>query len=557
MIKNIQLKSGRATGAAPLSIEMHPITVFVGPNNSGKSKALREIHDFCEHGSFNAGNVIVENIIFEEQSLEDAQSLISLCKLEPKENETIPLGRVLIGKRDARAQVPEDRLLEAIQTPNVGGNPHLFCSWYLRLQTLRLDGSNRINMVNQQKGGNLLADPENTLQVLFRDDEKREEVRRIIYDAFGKYFVIDPTSSGNFRVRFSDKKPKNAVEERGLDRNSIEFHKKALLIDSTSDGVRAFTGIIAETVAGDPKILLIDEPEAFLHPSLAFKLGKEVALAGAKSDKRIFISTHSPNFVMGCIQSGTPLNVVRLTYRNNVATARILPNKDILHLMRHPLLRSTGVLDALFYEHVIVTEGDADRAFYREINERLLQFKKDWGIPNCLFLNAQNWQTIAKIVQPLRELGIPAAGIYDVDIIKDRGSAWTSFMKSGFVPVAEHAALSRQKTSTSQKMIAVRGDIKQRGIKLLKGADYKGANRLFDQLDDHGLFVVRGGELESWLKRLKATGHGSNWLVNIFEKMGEAPRSPNYLKPARMDVWKFMFGIRKWFLNVNKKGIPS
>jgi predicted ATP-dependent endonuclease of OLD family len=42
-----------------------------------------------------------------------------------------------------------------------------------------------------------------------------------------------------------------------------------------SDGVRAFTGIITEVIAGDPNILLIDEPEAFLHPSLAYKLGKE------------------------------------------------------------------------------------------------------------------------------------------------------------------------------------------------------------------------------------------------------------------------------------------
>jgi hypothetical protein len=37
--------------------------------------------------------------------------------------------------------------------------------------------------------------------------------------------------------------------------------------------------------------------------------------------------------------------------------------------MRNPLLRSTGVLSGLFYEFVIVTEADADRAFYQEIND--------------------------------------------------------------------------------------------------------------------------------------------------------------------------------------------
>ena len=61
--------------------------------------------------------------------------------------------------------------------------------------------------------------------------------------------------------------------------------------------------------------------------------------------------------------------------------------------MRNPLLRSTGVLNGLFYEFVVVTEADADRAFYQEMNERLLRFKPEWGIPNCLFLNAHGKHT--------------------------------------------------------------------------------------------------------------------------------------------------------------------
>jgi hypothetical protein len=92
-----------------------------------------------------------------------------------------------------------------------------------------------------------------------------------------------------------------------------------------------------------------------------------------------------------------------------------------LELMRNPLLRSTGVLNGLFYEHVIVTESDADRAFYQEINERLLRFRPEWGVPNCLFLNSQGKHTLQTIMRPLRKLGIPAAGIVDVDVLKDTG----------------------------------------------------------------------------------------------------------------------------------------
>ena len=37
---------------------------------------------------------------------------------------------------------------------------------------------------------------------------------------------------------------------------------------------------------------------------------------------------------MGCIQSGAPINIVRLTYRDSVATARLLTSQELLPLMR-------------------------------------------------------------------------------------------------------------------------------------------------------------------------------------------------------------------------------
>ena len=52
-------------------------------------------------------------------------------------------------------------------------------------------------------------------------------------------------------------------------------------------------------------------------------------------------------------------------------------------------------------------------------NERLLAENDPRGISNCLFLNAQNKQTVWDIVKPLRELGIPALAIVDIDILKD------------------------------------------------------------------------------------------------------------------------------------------
>ena len=556
MIKNIKLKFGRAQGLEPQNIEAQPITVFVGPNNSGKSVVLSEIQQFCGNGSKNTNNKIIDSIELQGFFDADIEERIGKVKLKPNPGESIQPNHILVGKRQARHQVQEQQFIAALKNPNV--EPSHICSWYLSYNSLILNGSNRINLVNQQEGGNLQQPPLTSFQVLFRDDEKRKEVRRIIHEAFGQYLVVDPTHLGKLNLRLSTVEPKDDMEERGIHAQAVEFHTNATPIAQASDGVKAFTGMVTEMIAGDPSVLLIDEPEAFLHPSLSFKLGKEVAGIMSESHKRLFVSTHSPNFVMGCIQSGAPVNIVRLTYRNGAATARILPNDEILRLMRNPLLRSTGVMSGLFYEFVIVTESDADRAFYQEVNDRLLKYSDGKGIPNCLFLHAQNKQTVKTIVKPLRELGIPVVGIVDIDILKEGGSVWTSFLDSGSIPEIERPALANIRQALKAKFDVSGKDMKRDGgIQILEEADQEALSNLFDKLAEYGLFIIPNGELESWLKQLNASGHGPNWLVEVFEKMGEDPSSGNYLKPTDGDVWSFIEKISVWFFNPKRKGIPK
>ncbi len=556
MIKNIKLKFGRAEGLAPESIAAMPITVFVGPNNSGKSKILTEIQQFCSSGNRNANNVIIDSIELSSFTDEILDKKIEGVTLKPNPGEAQHPGHIFVGKGPTRHQVNEAQFIEALKSPN--SQPTHTCQWFLAYNTLILNGSNRINLVNQQKAGNLQGPAHTSFQLLFRDDEKRKEVRRIIHEAFGQYLVIDPTNLGQLNLRLSKEPPKDDTEERGIHAEAVEFHSKAMLINQASDGVKAFTGMVTEMIAGDPSVLLMDEPEAFLHPSLSFKLGKEVSGIMSASDKRLFVATHSPNFVMGCIQSGAPVNIVRLTYRNNVPTARILPNEDILKLMRNPLLRSTGVLSGLFYEFVIVTESDADRAFYQEINDRLLKHSDGRGIPNCLFLHAQNKQTVKTIIKPLRELGIPVAGIVDIDVLKDGGSVWSSFLDSGSIPELEREPLASLRQALKRKFEESGKSMKRDGgIQILADEDQEALQNFFIKLSDYGLFVVPNGELESWLKSLEASGHGPNWLVEIFEKMGEDPNSSDYLKPNDGDVWNFIDGISKWFFDPRRKGIPK
>lgn len=556
MISNLKLKFGRTSDAVATEIPATAITVFVGPNNSGKSKILSEIERYCRHGHADVSAVLVEEISFHGLDAAEAKKAIEHIRLAPQLNEAVAVGNVVVGRGGSRQQVPLDDLTRYVINPNESLNA--FCGWFLRHITLILDGRSRINLVNDQSAGDLQQAPQSSFQVLLRDDTKRREVRRIVYDAFGKYFVLDPTNLGQLRVRMSDVPPSSEMEERGIHAEAVDFHSRAMSIQEASDGVKAFTGIVTEIIAGDPQVVLIDEPEAFLHPSLSSKLGLEISRAALAADKRVFVSTHSPTFVMGCIQSGAPVNIVRLTYRGGVATARILPSQDLLRIMRHPLLRSTNVLSGLFYEFVVITESDADRAFYQEINERLLEFSPDRGIPNCLFINAQNKQTVQTIIKPLRHLGIPAAAIVDIDVLKEGGANWANLLRGANVPEASHEGLATSRATIKRLIEETGRDMKRDGgLAVLDAASCEAGQNLLSHLAKYGIFIVPRGEVESWLKELGVEGHGPTWLIGMFERMGHDSSSDTFVKPAEDDVWDFIGAIKRWLVDPSRLGIPG
>ncbi len=561
MIDNLKLKFGSSADKPNLEVDLTPITLFVGPNNSGKSRILIEIENYCRRFHGQPNDLIIDIINFTPFTRSEIEGDLSKIEQKPNLGEELYPNHIIIGKvstqenKAKRQQVNKEAIIREALNLNKDA---VYFKYFLDLVTVRLDGTSRLNLLLEQNAGDLQSTPQNHLSHLFINNELLREVRRIIFEAFGKYYVIDPTNIGKLRVRLSDREPHNEREEKGWDAESIKFHKEALEITNASDGVRAFSGIITTLLAGDPKITLIDEPEAFLHPALANKLGKEIGKSLRNTKKRLFVSTHSSNFLMGCIQSGSPINIVRLTYKNNIATARILPKDKILHLMRHPLLRSTGVLNGLFFESVVVCEADSDRAFYQEINERLLSESDNRGINNCLFINAQNKQTVWEIVKPLRELGIPTIGIVDIDVLKEGGKVFAKPLEGAFVPFLNHASFQNQRGILLNAFEESRKNMKREGgIDILIGSDKEACENFFEQLKEYGIFIVKQGELESWLKSLGANGHGPSWLIEIFSLMGDNPNVVEYIKPSTGDVWDFIGQIKSWIENSKRKGIPE
>ncbi len=281
MLSRLLLKAGSSPTQPPLDVQLSPVTIFVGPNNGGKSRALVEIEGWVTLGQPPECQ-LVSKIEFESWTPAAFEGEIAKIRVEPGMSETLNPDHILVsklrpqGNAAARFQIHKPGLLSDVQNPN-GPHRHHYSS-FLALFTLRLDGKNRLALTDEQTAGDLLRDAPNHLAHLFIDNKARTEVRRIIFEAFGKYLVVDPTNIGRLRLRLSSRPPIDEREEKGWDSTSQAFHRDATLISDTSDGVKAFVGMLTTLVAGEPKITLVDEPArvkvvvaSFMQPTAVYR----------------------------------------------------------------------------------------------------------------------------------------------------------------------------------------------------------------------------------------------------------------------------------------------
>jgi energy-coupling factor transporter ATP-binding protein EcfA2 len=563
MLRELALEFGPDGCGSKLTFDPRHITVFVGPNGSGKSQVLLELYQHTRP-DLNPEHKIVNHILIDYPDENSARLLLDARKIpvdDPTVEGNIYLSKIGLNLGDHTVIVNETRLLEMLaegrRRQEAGEEPLQWSKWhskFLDLFTIRITGQARIELVQQPQAGNLQGPPLTHLDFLFRDDAARTRVREITADVFDLHFVIDPTKPGQFRVRMADRAPNDAQEEQAIDHRARAFHGQAKPISELSDGVKAFTGIVSALMSSDFRNILVDEPEAFLHPTLARRLGNHMATLAEERDASVFAATHSAEYVMGCVESGKKVNIVRLTYERGNATARLLSSHTLTKLMRDPLLRATNVLSALFYSGAVIGEGDVDRAFYQEINMRLLS-AGDTGVKNSIFLNSHGKQTMRRIVKPLRAMGIPAAAIVDIDIIKN--SALRDLLNTCYVPPTLVQSITTLRGKLEQSFNLSGRNMKEGGITLLSRDDQQACRWFFAQLRDYGVFVVPNGEVESWLSGLGVQVNKQDWLPAIFERMGADPADPAYIKPGQDDVWEFMRSVAKWVHDPQRLGIPT
>lgn len=539
-INNIKTKQGQ-------ELKLGKLAVLVGPNNVGKSQTLRDIHDKFTKG-VKTKSVIIDDIeMLKPDSFEDAIEGLSIREHPENigQHEIQGIGASLTGNEVLNVNL--DHL-------KMQFDENASFSWAFgilgKFRVSYLNAQSRLNVAQATASYNPhFSQPQNLLQGLFADDtESASELSQVFAECFGMDIKLDYSGLTHLMLRVT----KRFDDIPGDPKKAFPIMSKYSRLDDQGDGFKSFVGVVLSLLLSKNRLILLDEPEAFLHPEQARQLGYWIAEHSLQRKGQIIIATHNSNFLSGILSSAQPVNIFRLNRENDNTSYTQVSVKATEQLAKSPVLSSQRVLDAMFYAGVVVCEADADRAVYRAVADRYL------NIQDILFIHAHNKQTIPKIVQLLRETSTPVCSITDFDILRDK-QEFSTYIR-GIAPNASIDQFESDRSSlveaineiNDSRIVAdIRGEIeellqqiddnkhglsgikgalnrirkesskwkavKSQGINSLSEEASKSATNIINSLKEFGCFITPVGELESWMD--VGTKQKNKWIVSALEAL--------------------------------------
>lgn len=385
-------------------------TIFVGPNNAGKSRILKEILALGCNDAINpvvlrdatiAGPKDCDELVasypsvFSHGDKSFHKTAISPDLLKP--GSQAYQGSAFQDEQGRKAYVT-DRLQNSQQIGDFAKTAFTY-----------LPTESRLGLLNES---DLSGNPEvcnNLLQQLYKlGSGKEKEVSGLIESHFDTEVRLDFTNAKSIRLKVADDFGDIPVDPR----DAFEPMKSKELLSEQGDGIRSFSSIVVALTTVDRSILLIDEPELFLHPPQAYQIGKFIGKQSSPG-KQIFVSTHSSDFLRGYLSETADVDIIRITRSGGSNSFHHVDSALVSEIISSPLLSSAKVLEGLFYNFAIIVEADSDAKFFRSAIHRLNEFA------DLHTVAADNKQTVSKIGAVYNKMGVRFSGVVDFDMLRD------------------------------------------------------------------------------------------------------------------------------------------
>lgn len=389
--------------------EVHPgnLTVIIGPNNAGKSRTLKDIAQKTTRSRPLSG-VVVSDV--EWTIPQNLQELCEVYSLERYQDEnTNWMFRTLAPELFQERQADASFWSQYQQSSQYLSNQSWFAEHFGIAMVAFITTEHRLQLVKEAASAAHERQEANLLQTFYNAGSSLENnIQTLVKRAFGKEIKLDFTVPQRLLLRVGDDFRSIPSDPRDA-RQPMQGYDK---LDDQGDGIRSFVGITTALLATKRNVFLIDEPEAFLHPPQAFRIGEFIA-EQANSKRQIILATHSADLLRGLLSKTTDLTIIRIDRRDKTNYFNTLDPNRLCELVNDPLLSSSRVLEGLFYPGVVVVEADSDGRFYQTASN-----KRKNNI-DLYFVNADNKQTVPRITTLYRDMGVRCVGIVDFDVLND------------------------------------------------------------------------------------------------------------------------------------------
>lgn len=556
---SFEIKSLKFKNSDP--IEANKINVIIGPNNCGKSTTLNEIYELII-GNYD-NKKIVDNIIFDRPTSKDSFfNSYDINNLIFKINNNYHLKCFNSNDpNNTRVSIPNnwEYIINSYIDNNTNEREFLHTFGYLF--TILLKTESRLTLIKEAQTYGPEDYQTNYISEIEFSSESSKQLKDMTKKLFGRDVVYDKDSLRSKTLfRTSGDSLDYYRYSKLFDTDVIKKLSKEEKLDFEGDGLKSFVSIFTSLNKSYNNVVLIDEPESFMHPPLARKLG-ELLTEIDYSKKQLFITTHSPELLKGLMIRPDMINIIRIerNAQNNYVT--LLNNKDLKKILEDPLLSSSRILEGLFCEKTILTESDSDEIFYQQVATKINSYN------GMYFTHGQNKQTLAKIAQIYDKLNVKNCAIYDFDLLRNNDD-FNSVIKNKVndEKMIQSLQQTRKKIQSYydckanqeldkhlKKNPNTNKDEQKQILKTYKNSFYwasgirklppnlnKEASNLISKLEEYGIFVIRYGCLETWFDTsyLSYTTNKTKWFKDALQLIYR--RNINELKTTK----PFMF-IRK------------
>ncbi|MEV4717471.1 AAA family ATPase [Micromonospora noduli] len=415
-IASVSLQSGEVISIA------EGLTVLVGPNNAGKSRLIQEIHDRLT-GAAIYGHYIPK--VTSAVHYDERCTAGELAEWMRSKYKSLPPGTYnhgLYGEEHFPVPNQSSTAIPITQIKQLWGR-HLghfqpIAPFLMAYMPAGSQGGSVGSAPTYHVGREA---PSNPVQRLFSDRRLEEIVSAEMLRAFGEKLVVHRYGGSQISLHVGEVATPETPPPASVEYLS-EIERLPLLQDQ-GDGVRSFMGVVLTLITAAYPIVLIDEPEAFLHPPQAYMLGQFLARQH-DAGTQVLVATHSDDILRGIVSvkgAEAAVTVVRLTRSPRGNHAAQVHVQDVQKLYEDPLIKYYGILDGLFSHGVVLCESDSDCTYYRAVLESTVDVL-DGGHPatalSLHFAHCGGKSRMPDAVRALRASRVPVACAVDIDFLQ-------------------------------------------------------------------------------------------------------------------------------------------